>query len=104
MLQAIAMIVYWSERSALSLKGISGWQGRMVATKSCGDRHNRSHRLLRCKRRAVQRYLLKAHGKEGFEAAERGGVTVLGDCVGLIEAQNIVGEAAHSREDAGVFS
>jgi hypothetical protein len=29
--------------------------------------------------RAVQGYLLKAHGKEGFEAAERGGVTVLGD-------------------------
>jgi hypothetical protein len=54
--------------------------------------------------RAVQRYLLKAHGREGFEAAERGGVTVLGDCIGLIEPQNIVSEAAHSREDAGVFS
>ena len=54
--------------------------------------------------RAVQRYLLKAHGKEGFEAAEGGGVTVLGDCVGLVEAQDIVSEAAHSGEDAGIFS
>ena len=44
------------------------------------------------------------HGKEKFEAAERGGVTVLGDRVGLIEPQDIVSEAAHSREDAGVFS
>jgi quercetin dioxygenase-like cupin family protein len=54
--------------------------------------------------RAVQRYLLEVHRKDGFEAAERGGVTVLGDCVGLIEPQDIVSEAAHSREDAGVFS
>ena len=54
--------------------------------------------------RAVQRYLLQAHGKEGFEAAERGSVTVLGDCVGLIEPQDIVSEAAHSCEDTGVFS
>src|SRR5207244_3042388 len=34
--------------------------------------------------RAVQRYLLQAHRQDGFEAAERGGVTVLGDGVGLI--------------------
>ena len=54
--------------------------------------------------RAVQRYLLQAHRKEGFEAAERGRVTVLGDCVGLIEPQDIVSEAAHFREDAGIFS
>ena len=54
--------------------------------------------------RAVQRYLLQAHRKERFEAAERGSVTVLGDCVGLIEPQDIVSEAAHSREDAGIVS
>jgi hypothetical protein len=54
--------------------------------------------------RAVQRYLLEAHRKQGFEATERGGVTLLGDSVGLIEPQDIVSEAAHSREDTGIFS
>jgi hypothetical protein len=42
--------------------------------------------------------------KDEFETAERCGITVLGDRVGLVDAQDIVGEAAHSREDAGVFS
>ena len=52
--------------------------------------------------RAVQRSLLKSHGKSGFETAERCGVAVLGDRVGLVDPQNIVGEAAHSREDAWI--
>ena len=42
------------------------------------------------------------HIAEGFEAAERGGVAILGDGVGLIEAQDIVGEAADSGEDARI--
>lgn len=46
----------------------------------------------------------ESHGKDGFEAAERCGVAVLGDRVGLVDPQDIVGEAAHSREDAGIFS
>jgi transposase len=46
----------------------------------------------------------EAHGEDGFETAERRGIAVLGDRVGLIDAQDIVGEAAHSREDAGIFS
>ncbi len=68
-------------------------------------------------RRAKARYVLglsatqgcstlftEAHGEDGFETAERRGIAVLGDRVGLIDAQDIVGEAAHSREDAGIFS
>jgi len=42
------------------------------------------------------------HIAEGFEAAERSGVAILGDGVGLIEAQDIVSEAAQSGEDARV--
>jgi len=54
--------------------------------------------------RAVQRYLLKAQRTEELEAAECGGVTILGDCVGLIEPQNIVSKAAQSCKDSRVFS
>lgn len=46
----------------------------------------------------------ESHGKDGFETAERCGVAVLGDRIGLVDPQDIVGEAAHSREDAGIFS
>src|SRR5450830_1872673 len=46
----------------------------------------------------------ESHGKDGFETAERCGVAVLGDRIGLVDPQNIVGEAAHSREDAEIFS
>ena len=46
----------------------------------------------------------ESHGKDGFETAERCGVGVLGDRIGLVDPQDIVGEAAHSREDAGIFS
>jgi hypothetical protein len=48
--------------------------------------------------------ITESHGKDGFKAAERCGVAVLGDRVGLVDPQDIVGEAAHSREDAGIFS
>src|SRR5438132_5901959 len=44
---------------------------------NCDGTLDRIHHALYL--RAVQCYLLKAHGKEGFEAAEGGGVTVLGD-------------------------
>jgi hypothetical protein len=46
----------------------------------------------------------EGHRKYGFETAESGGVAVLRDCVGLIEPENIVGEASNSREDAWIFS
>lgn len=46
----------------------------------------------------------ESHGKDGFEAAECCGVAVLGDRLGLVDPQDIVGEAAHSGEDAGIFS
>ena len=46
----------------------------------------------------------EGHRKYGFETAESGGVAVLRDCVGLIEPENIVGEASNSREDARIFS
>ena len=46
----------------------------------------------------------EGHRKYGFETAESGGVAVLWDCVGLIEPENIVGEASNSREDARIFS
>ena len=46
----------------------------------------------------------EGHRKYGFETAESGGVAVLRDCVGLIEPENIVGEALNSREDARIFS
>src|SRR5487761_2529522 len=46
----------------------------------------------------------ESHGKDGFETAKRCGVAVLGDRIGLVNPQDIVGEAAHSREDAGIFS
>src|SRR5208337_1190563 len=36
--------------------------------------------------------------------AEGGCQAVLWDCFGLIELQDIIGEAAHSGEDAGIFS
>jgi hypothetical protein len=42
------------------------------------------------------------HIAEEFEAAERCGVAILRDGVGLIEAQDIVSEAAQSGEDARV--
>ncbi len=42
------------------------------------------------------------HREQGFEAAEGGGVAILGDGVGLIEAQDIVSEGAYSGEDARV--
>ena len=48
--------------------------------------------------------LTEGHRKYGFETAESGGVAVLRDCVGLIEPENIVGEASNSREDARIFS
>ena len=48
--------------------------------------------------------LTQAHRREGIEAAEGGGVAVLGDGTGLVEAQDIVGEAAESGEDAGVYA
>ena len=46
----------------------------------------------------------EGHRKYGFETAESGGVAVLRDGVGLIEPENIVGEASNSREDARIFS
>jgi len=46
----------------------------------------------------------ESHGKDGFEAAERYGVAILGGRTGLVDPQDIVGEAAHSRESAGSFS
>src|SRR5208282_2761501 len=46
----------------------------------------------------------EGHRKYEFETAESGGVAVLWDCVGLIEPENIVGEASNSREDARIFS
>ena len=46
----------------------------------------------------------ESHGKDGFETAECCGVAVLGDRIGLVDPQDIVGEAAHSCEDAGIFS
>lgn len=46
----------------------------------------------------------EGHRKYGFETAESSGVAVLRDCVGLIEPENIVGEASNSREDARIFS
>ena len=45
----------------------------------------------------------ESHFQYGFEAAECGGVAVLGDRIGLIEAQDVVRVASQSREDAGVF-
>ena len=48
--------------------------------------------------------LTEGHRKYGFETAESGGVAVLRDGVGLIEPENIVGEASNSREDARIFS
>jgi len=36
---------------------------------------------------------------KGFDPAESGGVSILSDGVGLIEAKDIVGEAAQSGED-----
>ena len=45
----------------------------------------------------------EGHRKYGFETAESGGVAVLRDGVGLIEPENIVGEASNSREDARIF-
>ncbi|MEO6779644.1 MAG: hypothetical protein ABI407_01495, partial [Bradyrhizobium sp.] len=46
----------------------------------------------------------EAHREERIESAQSRGVSVLSDGVGLIEAQDIVGEAAHSGEDAGIFA
>ncbi len=40
------------------------------------------------------------HREQGFEAAEGGGVAILGDGVGLIEAQDIVIVGEYSGEDA----
>jgi hypothetical protein len=42
------------------------------------------------------------HIAQGFDAAEGGGVAILCDGVGLIEAQDIIGEASQSGEDARV--
>lgn len=44
----------------------------------------------------------EVHREERFEASERHGVAILSDGVGLIDPQDIVGEAAHSCEDAGI--
>jgi hypothetical protein len=50
--------------------------------------------------RAVQRYLKVFHLVKGFDPSERGGVSILGHGVGLIDAEDIVGEAAQSGEDS----
>jgi hypothetical protein len=36
------------------------------------------------------RSLLESHGKDGFETAERCGVAVLGDRIGLVDPQDIL--------------
>ncbi len=46
----------------------------------------------------------KFHRRDGYETAESCGVAILGDRVGLIDPQYIVGKAAHSCEDTGIFS
>jgi hypothetical protein len=39
------------------------------------------------------------HVVKGFDPSKSGGVSILGDSVGLIEAKDVVGEAAQSGED-----
>ena len=46
----------------------------------------------------------EGHCEHGFDASDRGGEAVLRDRVGLIAAQDIVGEAAQSGEDPRIFS
>src|SRR5271170_2530467 len=47
---------------------------------------------------------IERHRKYRFEASEGGGEAILSDCVGLIEAKDIVAETPQSGEDAGIFS
>ena len=54
--------------------------------------------------RAVQRYLLKVIENMDLRPPRAAALAVLRDCVGLIEPENIVGEASNSREDARIFS
>ena len=58
----------------------------------------------RCSPQGCSTLFTEGHRKYGFETAESGGVAVLRDGVGLIEPENIVGEASNSREDARIFS
>ena len=46
----------------------------------------------------------EGHCEDGFDSADCGGEAVLSDCVGLIASQDIVAPAAHSGEDARIFS
>jgi hypothetical protein len=46
----------------------------------------------------------ESHRKDGHETTESCGVAVLGDGVGLIDPQDILGEASHSSKDTGIFS
>ena len=61
-----------------------------------------SHHVLRFRRQGCSTLFIVVHISQGFEASEGGGVAILGDGVGLIEPQDVIGEASQSGEDARV--
>jgi hypothetical protein len=55
-----------------------------------------------CRGQGCSTLFIVVHIAQGFEASEYGGIAMLGDGVGLIEPQDIIGEDSQSGEDARV--